>query len=76
MLKWISELFRKGKKRRCARFTCYKDARNEWRFRLVGANNEIIISSEGYSSKQGCLKSIKLVKEISRHAPIENIRRA
>ncbi len=31
-------------------------------FRLVAANNEIILSSEGYNSRQGCLNGIEAVR--------------
>lgn len=41
----------------------YKDAANEWRWRLLAANNRIIANSgEGYYNKSDCLHAIELVK--------------
>ncbi|WP_322995595.1 YegP family protein [Castellaniella sp.] len=46
------------------KFTLYKDARGEWRWRLKAANGNIVcISSEGYSSKQNARHSIESVKK-------------
>ena len=33
------------------KFECYKDKAGEFRFRLVAANGNTILSSEGYKSK-------------------------
>lgn len=46
------------------KFQVFKDSANEFRFRLRSkANGEIILqSTEGYDSKQGCLKGIASVK--------------
>jgi uncharacterized protein YegP (UPF0339 family) len=41
--------------RRMGRFTIYKDAGGEFRFRLVAPNNEIIAVSEGYTTKASCM---------------------
>ena len=44
-------------------YKVYKDLRNEWRWRLRAANNEIIADSgEGYRNKSDCLAAINLVK--------------
>lgn len=44
-------------------FILYKDNRGEWRWNLRAANNEdICVSSEGYTSKQSAQHSINLVK--------------
>ena len=41
----------------------YRDANNQWRWRLVAANNRIIANSgEGYFNKADCLHAIDLVK--------------
>lgn len=54
------------------RYKVYKDARGEWRWRLLAANNQIIATSgEGYQNKQDCLSAIELVKN-SRSAPVES----
>ena len=45
-------------------FVLYKDVRGEWRWNYRAANNEdIAVSSEGYTSKQGALHGIGLVKQ-------------
>lgn len=46
-------------------FEVYKDSKGENRFRLKAPNNEIILASEGYSSKTNCLRGINSVKENS-----------
>jgi len=52
------------------KFQIFKDAANEFRFRLLSKGNGKIIlqSTEGYKSKQGCLKGIASVKL---NAPID-----
>ncbi|PCE67520.1 YegP family protein [Salinivibrio sp. YCSC6] len=50
-------------------FEIYKDKANEYRFRLKAGNGEIILKSEGYSSKQGCENGIDSVKT---NAPIDS----
>jgi uncharacterized protein YegP (UPF0339 family) len=44
-------------------FEVYTDARGEYRFRLKAPNGEILLASEGYKGKAGCLNGIKSVKE-------------
>ena len=45
-----------------ANFEIYKDAKGEFRFRLRAANGEVIAVSEGYSSKESCIKGIDSVR--------------
>jgi uncharacterized protein YegP (UPF0339 family) len=46
------------------KFEVYKDKEDKYRFRLKAANGEIIAAaSQGYSTKQSCLKGIKSVKK-------------
>lgn len=52
------------------KFEVYKDKAGEYRFNLKAGNGEIIATSEGYSSKDGCLNGIKSVKENAPEAPI------
>ena len=47
-------------------FEIYKDKAEEYRFRLKASNGEIILSSEGYSSKAGAMNGIVSVKENSK----------
>ena len=42
-------------------FEIYEDSAYEWRWRLKAKNSNIIAVSEGYSTKQGCVKGIKSV---------------
>ena len=51
-------------------FEVYKDKAKEWRWRLKGANNEIIATSEKYKEKAGCEDGIASVKK---NAPIAKI---
>ena len=52
------------------KFQIFKDKGGEFRFNLFAKNGENILrSSEGYSTKQNCLKSITSVKE---NAPYDN----
>ena len=44
------------------KFEVYKDKAGEIRFRLKAGNGEIIVVSEGYKAKDGCLKGIDSVK--------------
>jgi hypothetical protein len=45
------------------RFELYQDRADEWRWRLVVANGNIIADSgEGYTSKQGAKRGIESVK--------------
>ncbi|MFB0557848.1 MAG: YegP family protein [Candidatus Bathyarchaeia archaeon] len=44
-------------------FEVYRDKEGEHRFRLKAPNAEIILASEGYSSKAMCLNGIESVKK-------------
>lgn len=53
-------------------FEMYRDARDEWRWRLKAGNHEVIaVSSEGYASKQSCSHSIDLVKSTTVGTPVK-----
>jgi uncharacterized protein YegP (UPF0339 family)/sporulation protein YlmC with PRC-barrel domain len=43
------------------KFEVFKDKSDEFRFRLVAANGEIIAASQGYKSKEGAMDGIKSV---------------
>ena len=51
------------------KFQIFIDAKGEYRFRLRAKNGEIILRSEGYTSKQGCQTGIASVKV---NAPIDS----
>ena len=44
------------------RFEYYKDETGAFRFRLLGANGEVILTSDAYKSKLGCTKGIESVR--------------
>ena len=47
-------------------YQVFKDARGEWRWRLISTNGKRIAGSgEGYKSKAACLDAIELVKQSS-----------
>ena len=48
------------------KFEIYKDKRGEFRFRLKAQNGEIIMTGEGYKSKDGCKNGIA---SICKNAP-------
>jgi uncharacterized protein YegP (UPF0339 family) len=48
-----------------AKFELYTDKAGEYRFRLKAGNGQIILASEGYTSKDGALNGIESVKENS-----------
>jgi uncharacterized protein YegP (UPF0339 family) len=46
-----------------SRFVVFKTtAKQQWYFRLQAANSETVLGSEGYTTKDGCLKGIASVK--------------
>ena len=44
------------------KFEMYQDKAGEYRFRLKARNGKIVGTSEGYTSKAGCLNGIESVK--------------
>lgn len=53
-------------------FEVYLDNADEWRWRLVAANGNIIADSgEGYQSKQGAQRGIESVKKGAPRAEVE-----
>jgi len=55
-----------------AKFELYKDARGEFRWRLVAPNGQTIASGEGYKSKDGAKNGIDSVKKNEPKAKIED----
>ena len=53
------------------KYQIFKDAADEFRFRLKAPNGEIIAQSEGYGTKNACLNGIEVVKR-SRDAKIDD----
>ena len=54
-------------------FEWYKDKAEKFRWRLKAANGEVVATSEGYSSKDACMKGIESVKK---NAPIATMAEA
>ena len=48
-----------------AKFEVYTDKAGEHRFRLKAGNGQIILASEWYSSKDGCMNGIESVRKNS-----------
>lgn len=46
-------------------FSIEKTVNNQYRFRFCGGNNEQILASETYASKQGCQAGIAAVKRLA-----------
>lgn len=52
-------------------FELYQDSADEWRWRLVATNGNIVAdSAEGYASKQGAERGIRTVKRIAPEAEV------
>jgi len=56
-----------------ARFQIYKDKKGEYRWRLRSDDDRIVADcSEGYMSKDSCKHVIKLIKQLTGDAGIED----
>lgn len=55
------------------RFEIFMDDGGVFRWRLKAPNNEIIASSEGYLSKQGCQNGIDGVKQYAQTAEVVDL---
>lgn len=53
------------------KFEVYTDKSGEFRFRLKARNGEIIATSEGYTSKPGCMNGIASVQKNAPEAEVE-----
>lgn len=52
------------------RFEVYADKRGEWRWRFAASNGRIIcVSSEGYRTRRGCRRSLRLVMDALGRGP-------
>jgi len=57
-----------------ATFELFEDSANEWRWRLIHENGNIIADSgEGYASKQKAEQGIQSVKDNAGDAEIEEV---
>jgi hypothetical protein len=55
------------------KFEVFTDKSDEFRFRLVAPNGEIIVASQGYKSKEGAMDGIKSVVANAKIAAIEDL---
>lgn len=53
-----------------AKFELYKDAKGEYRWKLIASNGQTIAVGEGYKAKDSALNGIKSVQK---NAPIAKI---
>ncbi|MCL2351397.1 MAG: YegP family protein [Firmicutes bacterium] len=53
------------------KYEVYTDKAGEYRFRLKASNGEIILASEGYKAKGGCMNGIESVKKHAPEADVE-----
>ena len=61
----INYLSTKQKKIQMGKSIIKTDAKGEYRFNLVVGNGQIILSSEGYTAKDGCMNGIESVRKNS-----------
>jgi uncharacterized protein YegP (UPF0339 family) len=55
-----------------AKFELYKDAKGEFRWKLVASNGQSVASSgEGYKTKASAMNGIESVKKSAPDAPVE-----
>ncbi len=55
-----------------AKFELYKDAKGEFRWKLVASNGQAVASSgEGYKTKASAMNGIESVKKNAATAPVE-----
>lgn len=52
------------------KFTIYKDAKGEFRFRIVATNGNILASSQGYSAKPSAQNAIDRIKSDAADAAV------
>lgn len=55
------------------KFQIFQDARGHYRFRLTAPNSEVIASSEAYTTRQGCRRGIRAVRENAGEAALEDL---
>lgn len=57
-----------------ATFEIYEDKADQWRWRLVHSNGNIIADSgEGYASRQKCEQGLESVKKNAQDADVERV---
>lgn len=62
-----------GERIKNPKFEVYQDKAGEFRFRLKAPNGEILIFSEGYTTKNNCLNGIASVQKNAPDSPVKQI---
>ncbi|QYZ78905.1 DUF1508 domain-containing protein [Methanofollis formosanus] len=52
------------------KFEVYRDKGGEYRFRLKASNGQVIATSQGYKSRESCMKGIDSVRNNAPNAEI------
>ncbi|QSZ66937.1 DUF1508 domain-containing protein [Methanofollis aquaemaris] len=52
------------------KFEVYRDKGDEYRFRLKASNGQVIATSQGYKSRESCMKGIESVRNNAPNAEI------
>lgn len=55
------------------KFQIFRDVRGHYRFRLTAPNSEVIAVSEAYTTKQGCRRGIRAVRDSAGAAAVEDL---
>jgi hypothetical protein len=55
------------------KFQIFRDSRGHYRFRLTAPNSEVIATSEAYTTKQGCRRGIRAVRDNAGAAEVEDL---
>jgi len=55
------------------KFQVYQDKKDQFRFRLLASNGQVIASGQGYTTKKSCLAGIESVKKNAPTAEIEEV---
>jgi uncharacterized protein YegP (UPF0339 family) len=56
-----------------AKFEIYQDNPGEYRFRLKGANDEIIVASEGFTTRTNAERGVEAVKRVAPLAQVVHL---
>ena len=54
------------------KFEVYRDAKGEYRWRLVASNGKIVASGEDYKNKADCLSTITSIQKNAQTASVDD----
>ncbi len=54
------------------KFVVYRDAKGEYRWRLVATNGQVVASGEGYKNKGDCLSTIASIQKNASTAAVDD----